>query len=127
DGDTVVAGEVIARIDTAAKAGTVAAVAAPAARTPPPGVEAAAVPPAGAAGVALPAARKILEEKGVATSEVAGSGRGGRITKADALAAQVSPAAPVPAPAAKPPAAKPASPFVTALPALPPAPNVSIA
>ncbi len=128
DGDTVVAGEVIARIDTAAQAGTVAAVAAPAAKTPPPGVEAAAaVPPAGAAGVALPAARKILEEKGVATSEVAGSGRGGRITKADALAAQASPAAAVPEPAAKPPAAKPASPFVTAPPALPPAPSVSIA
>ncbi|MEF8756167.1 MAG: 2-oxoglutarate dehydrogenase complex dihydrolipoyllysine-residue succinyltransferase [Accumulibacter sp.] len=127
DGDTVVAGEVIARIDTAAQAGTVAAVAAPAAKTPPPGVEAAAAaPPAGAAGVALPAARKILEEKGVAASEVAGSGRGGRITKADALAAQASPA-PVPAPAAKPPAAKPASPFVTAPPALPPAPSVSIA
>ncbi|MCM8611467.1 2-oxoglutarate dehydrogenase complex dihydrolipoyllysine-residue succinyltransferase [Accumulibacter sp.] len=127
DGDTVVAGEVIARIDTAAQAGTVAAVAAPAAKTPAPAVEAAAVaPPAGAVGVALPAARKILEEKGVAASEVAGSGRGGRITKADALAAQAPPA-PVAAPAAKPPAAKPASPFVTAPPALPPAPSVSIA
>ena len=118
DGDTVVAGEVIARIDTAAQAGTVAAVAAPAAKTPTPGAEAAA---------AAPAARKILEEKGVAASEVAGSGRGGRITKADALAAQASPAPVAAAPAAKPPAAKPASPFVTAPPALPPAPSVSIA
>ncbi|EXI68692.1 MAG: Dihydrolipoyllysine-residue succinyltransferase component of 2-oxoglutarate dehydrogenase complex [Candidatus Accumulibacter adjunctus] len=128
DGDTVVAGEVIARIDTAAQAGTVAAVAAPAAKTPTPGAEAAAAaPPAGAAAVALPAARKILEEKGVAASEVAGSGRGGRITKADALAAQASPAPVAAAPAAKPPAAKPASPFVTAPPALPPAPSVSIA
>jgi pyruvate/2-oxoglutarate dehydrogenase complex dihydrolipoamide acyltransferase (E2) component len=40
------------------------------------------------AGVAMPAARKILEEKGVAAADVAGSGRGGRVTKADALAAQ---------------------------------------
>ena len=51
DGDTVVAGEVIARIDTAAQAGTVAAVAAPAAKTPTPGAEAAAAaPPAGEIG-----------------------------------------------------------------------------
>ena len=80
---------------------------------------------AGAAGVALPAARKILEEKGVAVGDVAGSGRGGRVTKADALAAQ-APAAAAPEPAAKPPAAKPASPFVTAAPALPPAPSVTV-
>ncbi len=130
DGDTVVAGEVIARIDTAAQAGTVAAVAAPAAKAaPPPGGEAgAAASPAGGVGVgvALPAARKILEEKGVAASDVAGTGRGGRVTKADALAAQ-APAAPAPEPAVQPPAAKPASPFVTAPPALPPAPSVSVA
>ena len=124
DGDTVVAGEVIARIDTAAQAGTVAVVAAPAAKeSPPVAPVAAAAPPAGAAGVALPAARKILEEKGVAVGEVAGSGRGGRVTKADALAAQ---AAPAPEPAAKPVAAKPASPFVTAAPALSPAPSVAV-
>ncbi|EXI74724.1 MAG TPA: 2-oxoglutarate dehydrogenase complex dihydrolipoyllysine-residue succinyltransferase [Candidatus Accumulibacter phosphatis] len=122
DGDTVVAGEVIARIDTAAQAGTVAAPAVTVATAKP---EAAAAPAAGAAGVALPAARKILEEKGVAVSEVAGSGRGGRVTKADALAAQ-APAAPAPEPAAKPPAAKPASPFVTAAPALTPAPSVTV-
>ncbi len=132
DGDTVVAGEVIARIDTAAQAGTVAAVAAPAAKAaPPPGGEAgAAASPAGGVGVgvgvALPAARKILEEKGVAASDVAGTGRGGRVTKADALAAQ-APAAPAPEPAVQSPAAKPASPFVTAPPALPPAPSVSVA
>ena len=129
DGDTVVAGEVIARIDTAAQAGTVAAVAAPAAAAAaaaaPVRAEASAVPAAAGAGVALPAARKILEEKGVAVGDVAGSGRGGRVTKADALAAPAPAAAP-PEPAAKPPAAKPASPFVTAAPALPPAPSVSV-
>ena len=51
DGDTVVAGEVIARIDTAAQAGTVAVVAAPAAKESPPvaPVAAAAAAAAGAA------------------------------------------------------------------------------
>ncbi len=38
-----------------------------------------------AAGTPSPAARKILGEKGIASSQVKGSGRGGRITKADAL------------------------------------------
>ena len=126
DGDTVVAGEVIARIDTAAQAGSVAApAAAAAAAAAPVRAEASAAPAAAGAGVALPAARKILEEKGVAVGDVAGSGRGGRVTKADALAAPAPAAAP-PEPAAKPPAAKPASPFVTAAPALPPAPSVSV-
>lgn len=50
---------------------------------------------AGAA-VASPAAAKILAEKGVSTEVVVGSGRGGRITKGDALGAQ----APAPAAAA---------------------------
>jgi 2-oxoglutarate dehydrogenase E2 component (dihydrolipoamide succinyltransferase) len=62
DGDTVVAGEVIARIDTAAQAGAIAAPAVKVAAGKP---EAAAVSTSAAAsGVALPAARKILEEKG---------------------------------------------------------------
>jgi len=128
DGETVVSGEVIARIDTAAQAGTVAA---PAAKAAAPGKpnEAGAPPLAAAssAGVALPAARKILEEKGVAVGDVAGTGRGGRVTKADALAA---PAA-APAAAAK-PAGKTAatgatpSPFVSVAASLPPAPEVTI-
>ena len=98
NGDTVVAGEVIARIDTEAVA-TVAAVATPApAETPKaapvakPEVAPLAKP---AAGVAMPAARKILDEKGVAASDVAGSGRGGRVTKADALAASSALTSPV--------------------------------
>ena len=97
DGDTVVSGEVIAKIDTAAKAGA----AAPKAEAP----KAAAAAPApaaaapSAAGVAMPAARKILDEKGVSAADVAGSGRGGRVTKADAVAAAPK-AGPVAAPAA---------------------------
>ncbi|MDD5295950.1 MAG: 2-oxoglutarate dehydrogenase complex dihydrolipoyllysine-residue succinyltransferase [Rhodocyclaceae bacterium] len=86
DGETVVAGEVIARMDTEVKA---VAVTAPAVAPAP------ASPPAAAA-AASPAARKILDEKGVASADVAGTGRGGRITKEDAVAA----AAPAPRAAA---------------------------
>ena len=93
DGDTVVSGEVIARIDTSAKASA----GAPAAAAAPVAAPAAAPKAAGAtsaAGVAMPAARKILDEKGVAAADVAGTGRGGRVTKEDALAAQPKAAAP---------------------------------
>ena len=41
-----------------------------------------------AAGTPSPAAAKILDEKGIATTQVAGSGVGGRITKEDAVKAQ---------------------------------------
>ena len=101
DGGTVVSGEVIAQIDTEAKA---AAGASPAAAKSAPA--AAAAP---AALVAMPAARKILDEKGVDVSVVQGTGRGGRVTKADALQA-VRPAGAAPAPSAAPafPAAAPA-------------------
>jgi 2-oxoglutarate dehydrogenase E2 component (dihydrolipoamide succinyltransferase) len=45
---------------------------------------------------ASPAARKIMTERNVAPAEVAGSGKDGRITKADALAAPIAlPAAPL--------------------------------
>jgi 2-oxoglutarate dehydrogenase E2 component (dihydrolipoamide succinyltransferase) len=100
DGETVVSGELIARIDTEAKAGAAAeapkAAAAPAAAPAP----SAAAP----AGTASPSARKILDEKGVAAADVAGSGRGGRVTKEDAVAAAqakaAAPSGPVAAPAA---------------------------
>ncbi|WP_415035128.1 2-oxoglutarate dehydrogenase complex dihydrolipoyllysine-residue succinyltransferase [Azonexus sp.] len=92
DGETVVSGELIAKIDTTAVAGALAPAAEPAKAAAP----AAAPAPAAAApaGTASPAARKILEEKGIAAAEVAGSGRGGRVTKEDAVAAQAKAAAP---------------------------------
>ena len=63
DGETVVSGEVIAKIDTAAKAGAAAPKAeAPKAAAPAPAAAPAAAAPS-AAGVAMPAARKILDEK----------------------------------------------------------------
>ncbi len=93
NGDSVTSGELIAQIDTEAKAaaGAAKAVEPVPAVTPPP-----AAPAAGAAapaGTASPAARKILEEKGVVAAEVSGTGRGGRVTKADAVAASAKPAA----------------------------------
>ncbi len=121
DGETVVAGEVIARIDTAAQAGAVAG-AVPATRGIPAKTEAVAMAPVTAAGVALPAARKILEEKGMAASSVAGTGRGGRVTKSDALAAQAQ--APVVKAAA---AADPVTvPVASPVSGLAPAPSVTV-
>ena len=106
DGSTVTSGEVLARIDTAAKA---AAAATAPAEAPKAAEQAAAAPaPAAAApastaaaGVASPAASKILAEKGVDAASVSGTGRDGRVTKGDALAASAQPkAAPAKASAA---------------------------
>ena len=88
-GDTVASGELIAQIDTEA---TAAASDAPAAAVQA-AAPAAAARTSSAAGVASPAARKILDEKGVAAADVAGSGRGGRVTKEDAVSAQPKAAA----------------------------------
>ncbi|KDD49319.1 MULTISPECIES: 2-oxoglutarate dehydrogenase complex dihydrolipoyllysine-residue succinyltransferase, partial [Bordetella] len=55
-----------------------------------------------ASGVASPAAAKILAEKGVDAASVAGTGRDGRVTKGDALAAGNAPAAKAAAPVAPP-------------------------
>jgi 2-oxoglutarate dehydrogenase E2 component (dihydrolipoamide succinyltransferase) len=93
NGDTVVSGEVIAQLDTDAKAAAAApaqAAAAPAASAAP---AAAAVAPV--ASVAMPSARKIMDEKGIAAADVQGSGRGGRILKEDVTgAAKPAPATP---------------------------------
>ncbi len=101
DGATVTSGEVLARIDSEAQP----TAAAPAAEAP--AAEAPAAAPAAAAPVAAaitsPAAGKILAEKGVDPATVEGTGRGGRITKGDALAAGSAPAAkPAAAPVAPP-------------------------
>lgn len=96
DGSTVVSQELLAKIDTEGKAGvaapattaSVAAAAAPAAAAPAPAAT------GGTKGdVAMPAAAKILAEKGLAATDVAGSGKDGRVTKGDALAASAKPAA----------------------------------
>src|SRR5690606_29356631 len=103
DGSTVTSGEVLARIDTEAKA---AAAAAPAAAEAPAAPAAAAPAPAAAApavsAVTSPAAGKILAEKGIDPVNVEGTGRGGRISKGDALGAEAAPAKKAAAPVAAP-------------------------
>ena len=107
DGSTVVSGEVIAKIDTEAKAG---AVAAPAAAAPAKAVEpavAAAPASSSAAVIAMPAAAKMLADNNMSAAQVAGTGKDGRVTKGDVIGAiekKTAPAA-VTAPAAS---AKPA-------------------
>ena len=83
DGATVTAGQLLAKIDTAAKAAEAAPAAAQATAAEPAGHVAA----AGArAGVAMPAAAKLAAEKGVDVSGVQGSGRDGRVLKEDVVA-----------------------------------------
>ena len=115
DGGTVVANQLIARIDTAAVAGAPAAAApaAPAAAAPAPAAAPAAVPAAASggamAGVAMPAAAKLMADHQLAAGSVAGSGRDGRVTKGDVLAAVAGgkPAAASPIPTGVPTAALP--------------------
>ena len=83
DGETVTSGDLIARIDTEA-------LAAASAETSLEVAAASASAGAGTTGEPGPAARKILEEKGIPASAVSGTGRGGRVTKEDALAAKAS-------------------------------------
>jgi 2-oxoglutarate dehydrogenase E2 component (dihydrolipoamide succinyltransferase) len=78
DKGTVVAGEVIARIDTEGKASAVSA------PKEEPKKEEPKAKPASAPAVA-PSAQKIAAEKGIDTSKVQGTGRDGRITKGDVL------------------------------------------
>ena len=89
---TVVAGEVIAKIDTDAKATTsasISTIAPSAAASAAEGAKSSA-----AASAAGPAARKAAAEKGVELASVQGTGRDGRVTKADvAQAATAAPAA----------------------------------
>ncbi|WP_312409187.1 2-oxoglutarate dehydrogenase complex dihydrolipoyllysine-residue succinyltransferase [Comamonas sp.] len=92
DGATVIADQLIAKIDTEAVAGAAAAPAAaapaPAAAAPAPAPAAA---PAAAGGnkgdVAMPAAAKLLADNNLSVGAVAGSGKDGRVTKGDVLAA----------------------------------------
>ena len=103
DGGTVVAEQLIARIDSTAVAAAPAA-AAPVAAAAPAAAPAKAAPAAKSSGApAAPSAAKILAENNISAGQVAGSGRDGRITKGDALNAVAGgatsaalPSAPIP-------------------------------
>ena len=125
DGSMVVAGEVIAMIDTEASAGAAASAAAAPAQAAAPAAQPAAAPaPASASSsVAMPAAAKMLADNQMTTADVAGSGRDGRVTKGDVITAldnRVAPAAPAPAPAPRAPAPAAAKPALQQV--APPAP-----
>ena len=99
EGDSVVSDEPLARIDETAQAASAPAPAPKAAKKPQPApasAPVAAAAPAASEAAAMPSARKIAAERGIELSAIEGSGRGGRITKSDALAAttQSSPSAP---------------------------------
>jgi 2-oxoglutarate dehydrogenase E2 component (dihydrolipoamide succinyltransferase) len=107
DGDTVVADQLIAKIDTEAKAGAAAAAAGAADVQPAPAAAPAPAPAAPAAvasasASASPAATKLMAEKGLDAGQVPGSGRDGRITKGDVLGAGAAPAKAAPAAAPAP-------------------------
>ncbi len=110
DGGTVVSDQVIARIDTDGKAAAAAPAAAVAPAAAPAPVAAAAAPAsASMAGVAMPAAAKLMADAGMAAGSVAGTGKDGRVTKGDVLAAAAAPkAAPAAPKAALAPVAAPA-------------------
>ena len=115
DGATVMAQEVIAVIDTAAKATAAKSAVVAGAAAAPPSPTATAVAAQDNVS-ALPSARKLMADQGVAAAQVTGTGRGGRITKGDVLEAveakATTPKAPKPS-APEPVAKAPAVPLPT--------------
>ena len=101
EGDTVLSGELLGKL-TEGGAAAAAPAAAPAAAAP---AAAASSAPAVAAEdqILSPAARKLAEENGIDPNSIAGTGKGGRVTKEDVVAAvEAKKNAPAAAPAAKP-------------------------
>lgn len=100
DGGSVTSGQVIAKIDTAAKGAAASEPAAAPAAAPAPAPAAAAPAPAPAApapapvaasaskaNVAMPAAAKLLADNNLQVNQVHGTGKDGRVTKGDVLSA----------------------------------------
>ena len=130
EGDTVHVGDLLARIDTEAQkpAGSPAAAETPPppptagagapspSPSPAPAVAAVPPPPPGqAAGAPLsPAVARMATETGINPDQLAGSGRGGRVTKTDMVNAMEGNAAKAPAPAPAPSAAP--APVLTTVP-----------
>ena len=99
EGDAVAVGAVVCLIDTSASAPSAKSedkpaeakpADAPKAEAPKPQAPSPAPAPSYAAQTPSPAARKVLEEKQINPSEIQGTGKGGRITKEDAVNATPS-------------------------------------
>ena len=106
DGTTVLAEQLIARIDTEGKAGAATSAVAPivaaaAALASNPAAVATASASTRMAGVPMPAAAKLMADNQISAGSVAGTGKDGRVTKGDVLAAVATPAATAPAPAVR--------------------------
>ena len=89
DGATVMAEQLIARIDTTASAVTAGPVAAKPAAVAPTAAPVATSAPVSAshAGVAMPAAAKLMADNNLSSGSVTGTGKDGRVTKGDVLSA----------------------------------------
>ena len=89
DGETVIAEQLIARIDTDGKvaASSTSHAAQPAVSTQAPVASVAAATAPTKSNVAMPAAAKLLADHGMSSNNMAGTGKDGRITKGDVLGA----------------------------------------
>jgi 2-oxoglutarate dehydrogenase E2 component (dihydrolipoamide succinyltransferase) len=106
EGDTVLSNELLGTLGEGG-----AAAPAPAAQAAAAPAQAAAPAVAGDDQILSPAARKIAEENGIDPNSIAGTGKGGRVTKEDVVAAvEAKKNAPAAAPAAKPAAPAAAAP-----------------
>ncbi|MGP1517214.1 MAG: 2-oxoglutarate dehydrogenase complex dihydrolipoyllysine-residue succinyltransferase [Ottowia sp.] len=107
DGATVTADQLLARIDTEGVAGAAAApAAAPAAAAPAASAPAAAAS-ASKGDIAMPAAAKLMADNQLPAGSVPGTGKDGRVTKGDVLAAVASGAKPAQIPTGAPQASLP--------------------
>ena len=87
DGDTVIAEQLIARIDTSGKSSAASTAAASQESPTPKPIASPSVTPASnnTSGIAMPAAAKLMADHGLASNSISGSGKDGRITKGDVL------------------------------------------
>ncbi|MCJ0973349.1 2-oxoglutarate dehydrogenase complex dihydrolipoyllysine-residue succinyltransferase [Pseudomonas sp. PS1] len=109
EGDTVLSGELLGKLEAGAAASSSAAPAAAPAESSAPAAAPASTPApaAGEDAILAPAARKLAEENGIDPNSVKGTGKDGRVTKEDVVAA-------IEAKKSAPAAAKPAASAATA-------------
>lgn len=112
DGASVTSDELLAELDAGDQPAATPAAATPRISGPAPSAPVPAAASSAARQAASPAARKIAAEQGIDTGAIAGSGRSGRVTKADVQAAveakpAAAPAAPAPTPVTTAPDGRP--------------------